>query len=197
MGGKSLTPLPTQSIAGYFGGWAIYKRRKFVDPHQHEQRHGTARQALLCRCVEIQKWRDTKLWQTFTMLWRRQSTCCRFMLHFKTTSSYNWLLSATKMRSNKNQQNCRSTLSPVTGDKLLPGWFFGKISHSFQRNETVVFLLLCHWITWASVSSDGFIISTSGFRYRSIQWTFVSRKKRILPPQTWMAIKHTHNVDKM
>jgi len=76
------------------------------------------------------------------MLWRRQSTCCRFMLHFKTTSSYNWLLSATKMRSNKNQQNCRSTLSPLTGGKLLPGWFLAKSHIVFSGMRQLFFVTL-------------------------------------------------------
>jgi len=108
--------------------------------------------------------------------------------------SYNWLLSATKMRSNKNQQNCRSTLSPLTGGKLLPGWFLAKSHIVFSGMRQLFFVTL-------SLNNLGFGIKWRlhyiYFRFSLQVYTvnFCKSEKRILPPQTWMAIKHTHNVD--
>jgi len=71
--------------------------------------------------------------------------------------------------------------NPYTGNRrgnYHRGVFFCKLSPSYQRSVTVVFVSF-HWIIWASDASGAIIISAFRFSLRSIKWNFVSRKNRV------------------
>jgi len=74
------------------------------------------------------------------------------------------------------------TLTRTTGG-IYPRVVFNKISPSYQRNVTLVFVSLSP-NNLASEASDGIIISTFGFSQRVYKVNFCKSEKRISLLQT-------------